>query len=264
LFSLLFSGHQEEKEKESYWNLLLGCTGMDIREKSVKIGKKKVESSQTTIESEAVEHVDTDLMMKKNSLPRLGLRAIKSRPLPEITMESVRPSQMQGIKPDETLTITTSSYGRLLAVDCGKDPAATGIILHRCFEVLSAGEDRTHLLVGATGQTFTDKQKKKLQAAVTAFETWCYETLGAIKLHKEIPITYQNDDGVVVSGIIDLLVETKKGDWIIDHKTHKPDDPDKEFLLYRPRLEAYRQGLGNKVIGVGVHWVVGGLLTCVT
>jgi len=258
------AGYQEEKEKESYWNLLLDCTGMDIKEKSVKIGKKKVKSSLTTIESEAVEHDDTDLMMGKNSLPRLGLRAIQSRSVPEITMESIRPSQIQGVKPDKTLTVITSRYEKPLDINLAKDPAATGTILHRCFEVLTGTEDRTHLLEGATGHAFTGKQKKKLQSAVAAFETWCCATLGAVELHKEIPITYLNDEGVIVSGIIDLLVETSDGYWIFDHKTHRPKDPEREFLQYWPQLEAYRQGVEGSVAGVGVHWVYGGCVSSVS
>jgi len=95
---------------------------------------------------------------------------------------------------------------------------------------------------------------------VKSFENWCNETFGNIKMHKEIPIIYQNKDGVIISGIIDLLIESKKGCWIIDHKTYKPDNPDKDFWQYWPQLMGYRPGFEKnkgekKVVGVGVHWV---------
>ena len=77
-----------------------------------------------------------------------------------------------------------------LRIDFGKNAAETGIILHRCFEVLTGQEDRINLLNNATGYEFTKKQQQELQQAVTAFENWCHEQFGDIKLHKEIPITY--------------------------------------------------------------------------
>ncbi len=254
------AGYQEEKEKNSYWNLLLADTGMVVKNKSVVIGKNKIKSSCTVIEKDAADPEEI-VSESQNTLPRLGLRAIQQCPVPATTSETVCPSELQPAKPAGKRTVTTSSYGKGLEIDLGKDPSETGIILHRCFEVLNDQEDRTHLLEGATGIPFTKKQKKTLQKAVSAFETWCRDTLGAVELHKEVPVTYQNADGILVSGFIDLLVETEDGYWIIDHKTHQPDDPDKEFWQYWPQLEAYRLGIEKEVLGMGVHWVGNGLVT---
>ncbi len=252
------AGYQEEKEKNSYWNLLLADTGMVVKNKSVVIGKKKIKSSSTLIEKDAAE-AEGMVSESQSTLPRLGLRAIQQRPVPATTMEIIRPSELQGVKPAGKHTVTTSSYGKQLQIDLAIDPTETGIILHRCFEVLTDQEDKTHLLEGATGVSFTKKHKKALQEAVSTFETWCRETLGAVDLYKETPITYQNTDGILVSGFIDLLVETEEGYWIIDHKTHRPNDPEKGFWKYWPQLEAYRQGVEDRkkkrIVGVGVHWV---------
>jgi len=261
-------GYQEGKDKLSYWSLLSGCTKMSIADKSITIGKRKFICTQTTIGKEEAD-IDDNLIPSKNcSLPSLGIRAIKPQSLPELTPETLSPSQISKSKVSKTLQVTTSQYGTVLDIDLKRDPAATGVILHRCFEVLSGQSDRSGLLEAATGYEFSKKQKKDLQAAVKSFEIWCRDNFGDIEMHKEIPVTYQKEDGVLVSGIIDLLLETDAGYWIIDHKTHKPDNPEKNLWDYWPQLQAYQDGVEKspgtkKVLGVGVNWIRDGAVSLV-
>ena len=261
------SSHQEGKDTISYWNLLLGCTGMSFADKSITIGKKNFSCTQTIIGKEEAVIDDKSVQAKDNTLPCLGIRAIKPQPLPDITTETVSPSQISGSKIDKDLQVTTSNYGSALNINLKEDPAATGIILHRCFEVLNGEENRTDLLEDASGHEFSKEQKKDLQASVKSFEAWCQENFGNnIVMYKEVPITYQKADGVLVSGIIDLLIESEDGYWIIDHKTHRPDNHEKNFWDYWPQLQAYCDGVEKssdtkKVLGAGVNWVSNGVVS---
>ena len=116
-------------------------------------------------------------------------------------------------------------------------------------------------MAAAAGYDFSDGQKLLLQQSVTAFEQWCTVTFGEHTQHKEIPVTYQSDEGTIVSGFIDLLIETDAGYWIIDHKTHKADDPDQEFCEHVQQLQAYKKGIeqqgdNNIVLGLGcIGWL---------
>ena len=259
------AGFYEPKVNLTYWKLLCDCTKMSISDKSVVLSNEKISSSQTTIAKDPAD-LENEEPEPEITLPRLGLRAIQANKLSATTPASLSPSQITTGKKPAGAKIVSYTYGEPLQVALDKNPVETGTIIHRCFEVLSGQEDRTHLLNNATGYDFTKKQQQELQATVTSFENWCHEQFGAVELHKEIPITYQNEEGALVSGIIDLLIESEDGYWIIDHKTHVPDDIDKEFWDYWPQLHAYCDGVDRisgkkRVIGVGVSWVAKSIIS---
>ena len=264
------AGYQEKKAKLSYWNLLMESTGISFADKTLNIGDKEFSIEQVTIAKEEAEVAPLAAQDPPETLSNIGIRAINRQPLPGLTPESLTPSQLSPKTEDkkdkenkkdkrvDLLKVKTYKYGSPLELDLGKEPSETGTILHRCFEVLTPSEDRTQKLDDATGYTFSNEQKIILQNAVVSFENWCQQTFGNFTLYKELPITYQDDNGIIISGIIDLLIETKDGCWIIDHKSRKPDNPEKELINYWPQLQAYQQGLeqNHKVLGVGINWLL--------
>jgi ATP-dependent helicase/nuclease subunit A len=61
-----------------------------------------------------------------------------------------------------------------------------------------------------------------------------------------------------VSGIVDLVVNTEEGVWVIDHKSDAIDDPKAAFEKYRSQLMSYCSTLSSeetRVIGVGINWI---------
>ncbi len=198
------------------------------------------------------------------------MRSLHFQTLPTLTPEIQRPSELlKGEKPNADLEIISNTYGSPLHIDLGKSAAETGTLLHRCFEVLDGREDKTGLLEAATGYSFTDEQKTALQQAVIAFENWCYQTFGKHRVHKEIPVTYQDDAGIIISGLIDLLIETDKGYWIIDHKTRSVKNTDIDFLKFHTQLQGYQKGINNisasplKALGIGLNWLCDGVFSYV-
>jgi len=261
------TGHQEEKGTLSYWNLLHTCTEMGFTDTQIHIGVETYDCPQINIDKEEagleIEEEKTEMSL----LSPLGIRALEIQALPDLTPELQRPSELSEKGSHISLPLVkTMSYGSPLTIDLGKNPVETGIILHRCFEVLNGREDNTGVLEDVTGYEFSGEQKSQLQQTVSAFEQWCSQTFGDYVQHREIPVTYQSDDGIVVSGVIDLLIEIDVGYWIIDHKTHRPDNPDQEFLAYMLQLHAYKKGIEkqadkNTVLGIGVHWASSALIT---
>ena len=91
-----------------------------------------------------------------------------------------------------------------------------------------------------------------------------------INYYVEYPIHYTTDEGQVVSGWIDLLVETEEGFILIDHKASPRARSDWEEIAlgYSGQLEAYAKGItrvtGKPVIGRWIHFAVtGGLVEVV-
>lgn len=54
--------------------------------------------------------------------------------------------------------------------------------------------------------------------------------------------------------------------WIVDHKSDETDDRHERFLRYWPQMDCYAkalvEGMGYRVVGVAVHWVGYGEISC--
>ena len=96
--------------------------------------------------------------------------------------------------------------------------------------------------------------------AVADFEIWSRHRFAPSSIARELPFSATRGDGAVVSGIIDLLVETDDGYWIIDHKSDVVEDPRASFASYWPQLAAYVDAVskvngGPPVLGAGINWI---------
>ena len=95
-------------------------------------------------------------------------------------------------------------------------------------------------------------------AAVTRFQAWLTDGLGAERVYREWPLLALGDDGAVVSGIADLVVETPEGCWVLDHKSDRVADAQAGFGAYQTQLDGYAailEAAGQRVAGVGIHWI---------
>jgi ATP-dependent exoDNAse (exonuclease V) beta subunit len=101
----------------------------------------------------------------------------------------------------------------------------------------------------------TDELIAQIKQSLTNFTAWLENTWQPIHYHCELPTLSVNELGQTVSGTIDLLVETKTGYWIVDHKTDKVA----EYSNHHPQLMAYAQSLklDKPVLGLAVNWVRG-------
>lgn len=81
--------------------------------------------------------------------------------------------------------------------------------------------------------------------------------------HTEIPMLTQDENGSVLSGSIDLLVESIDGFWIVDHKSDQSDDLHGLFAFYRPQLECYGKAVTSifpdkELKGIAINWITHG------
>lgn len=257
---------EDRPDKQTYWNLLDQETGMAIEDGQIRLGTFSIPCAETHIDGQSVDLNNsagcTDSMQAQMTWQPIKREIYTGTLTPEV----VNPSLLTGAKPGEDVTVETLQYGLPLDIAIDLPAAAAGTVLHRCFEILSTGVDRTHLLEPGTGCSLSATEQQILQNAVEQFEQWLVVRLGSKQLYKEVPLCYQDNRKSMINGMLDVLIATGAGYWILDHKSHKPEDPDVEFNAYWGQLLAYAEGVGKlyggqKVFGVGVHWVRDGIVT---
>jgi ATP-dependent exoDNAse (exonuclease V) beta subunit len=177
-----------------------------------------------------------------------------------LTPEANTPSSMKNHEAVDLpeLKLSTYSYADNLLVDFDLNEADRGTLIHRCYEVLEFCPDRESLS-NACDFEFTSEQEQGLRHQVAKFNSWLNKTLSPISCAAEIPFLTQNEAGSVISGIIDLVVETEEGFWIIDHKSDRTDDRKGRFAQYMQQLDAYATAIKKArpekpVLGVGINW----------
>ncbi len=119
---------------------------------------------------------------------------------------------------------------------------------------------------GATGADPGDPVLPRIGEAAAAFDRWIGKRFKLVSVWRELPVLGLDEKGSVISGTLDLLVETAKGYWILDHKSDVPVDPAARFAIYRPQLDCCAEGIrkafpDKPVLGKGIHWIFLGAVT---
>ena len=146
------------------------------------------------------------------------------------------------------------------------DPATLGSALHAVIATKLMGQQATervmleHGMLNTISVEAAEESANRLIAAI-------HEHFKPINAYTEYPIHYTNDQGQIISGWIDLLVETKDGFILIDHKASPRAKSDWEEIAlgYSGQLQAYAAGItqatGKLVISQWIHFAVtGGLV----
>ena len=198
----------------------------------------------------------------QTELLRIGRRAIRRGEVPvEGTPDSVSPSTLHGSmeKTSPSLQgLQTESYHPPLELDIGLFGTELGSFVHRCFEILHGRTGMPVSLADATGVAVSDHTEQAIVDCVASFEQWVNDRFEPLTLYRELPLLGLDDKGSVVSGTADLVVQTRDGVWIIDHKSDQIDDPKKAFNQYRPQLECYAsllQSAGHVLLGMCINWI---------
>jgi len=155
--------------------------------------------------------------------------------------------------------LIVEQYGAGLEVDVGLTGMGFGTFIHRCFEVLGAKLDLKERIPQITGVETEPDELEKITIAVDQFESWLADHLSSTSVLRERRILALDEQGTVVSGTADLVVETSEGLRVIDHKSDQVDDPEAAFINYKPQLESYANAVtnaGKQVLGTGINWIL--------
>jgi ATP-dependent exoDNAse (exonuclease V) beta subunit len=156
--------------------------------------------------------------------------------------------------------------GERLEITGDYDTTAMGSALHAVIAAAVMGQQATarilrdHGMENTISVAMADECSRRLLNAIK-------ERFKPINLHAEYPVHYTNEWGQVISGWIDLLVETAEGFVLIDHKASPRARSDWEEIAlgYSGQLGAYAKGVvnvtGRPVASRWIHFgVTGGLI----
>lgn len=210
---------------------------------------------------------ENDVLLKPIAYGRVALDYAETKPaiagqLSPSTLASIHPVSEQTTEHviDALSIMDYGSQIDLTVLEAGHAANDIGSWVHRIFEVMLGNPDLEerlfNQLIHITEHT---ELRQQLVDHVQCFQRWLKSELKAISWQSEVPILSTTDDGATLSGVIDLLLQTNDGYWIIDHKTDIDSSKDK-FKKHLPQLLAYAEHaqLDKPVRGVAVHWVRNG------
>lgn len=255
--------HLAGNEKSYYWSLLVGAAGMTLEKDKMRVNGKTFPCVVNPAEKDLAPSVAASAGEPIAPLSTIGRRAFAYRPVPgNLTPETVTPSLLHGEPGTVSLggVLQEETYGSPLEAILEVVGADRGLLLHKCFEILDGRPGRVDLLERATGVTIEKKVSGRLESSVADFERWLAGRFQPISVRRELPLLGVNRQGSVVSGVLDLLVETAEGYWILDHKSDVTDDRAVRFESYLPQLRCYADLIrkafpGKPVLGVAIHWI---------
>jgi ATP-dependent helicase/nuclease subunit A len=159
--------------------------------------------------------------------------------------------------------------GNRLEVTGEFDPAELGSGLHAVIATSLMGQKNTEGVLKYHGLSETISVKTADECTNRLINT-INDKFQPINYSVEYPIKYISETGQIVSGWIDLLLETENGLILIDHKASPRTRSDWEeiALNYSGQLTSYVEGLSKihekSVIGRWIHFAVMGGLVEVT
>lgn len=160
-----------------------------------------------------------------------------------------------------TTNISEQSYGTgfdLNTLGYTGQANELGTWMHRIYQVYLLAPEQPELLKRALEMQPCPVQDPAIEQAIQEhlqnFRASLETLTGGVKqMLCEVPVTGLNHKGQVISGVIDLLVESESGEWwIIDHKT----DQEAVSKGYWEQLQAYAVILreSRTVAGSVLHW----------
>jgi ATP-dependent exoDNAse (exonuclease V) beta subunit len=261
---LEWPNHLHRSSRYTYWHLLQDAADVHLNGNKLSIGGATFPCRVFTADREAPDAFATPTATVLPDLPRLGRRALQSCALPERpTPIFLTPSRLHGLEEGKAPTLRSITYGSTLDLTLPSG-AGRGLLIHRAIELL--GQKVEPGKAGSLlGPNLTDEDWLKIQKMVEDFMGSLQDHFQPVSLHWEVPVTSMYRNGCVVGGTIDLLMETKQGFWIVDHKSDEPQDLEERFNHYFPQLECYAralsEGLGLRVLGVAINWACIATLT---
>jgi ATP-dependent exoDNAse (exonuclease V) beta subunit len=206
------------------------------------------------------------------TIRKIGRINLEHQETPEAIQSNISPTTLAGnLDQSELLDnlgeISSIKYGEPVSLTCldGFQADEVGTWVHQCYQVLiSKPEISKRLFLTLPVINEQSALKEQLITQVENLKAWGDKSWSASSYQTELAMLSTIDNGATLSGILDLLVETNQGYWIVDHKTDL-NSSEKQFKHHLPQLLAYAKHitLNKPVIGVAINWVREGRLSAV-
>ncbi len=253
-------------KRYTFWHLLEDSARMHLKANRMCVGEESFDCRVIAADREPPVGFQNPASPSSQALPVVGRRALQSlSPPAELIPEFLTPSSLHGQESRrKPSAISTIQYDKPIELTLPSG-AERGLMIHRALELLCQGVP-PHTVRLSVGNLAEEKDWKILQSTAKLFMETLSDRFQPKTLLWEVPIVAADKAGSVISGTIDLLVETKEGYWVIDHKSDETEDRDERFHKYLPQLDCYAKavsdGMRLKVAGVAIHWVSYCELSC--
>jgi len=183
--------------------------------------------------------------------------------LPDHPQAFIRPSEAKG----KGKSLKTVTIGDPISTACPGKERQLGDAIHAFFaadrpEFLP--EERIALAKGCLERQKipTALQPQELVQAADNLYRWANEIWPGAVWHREMPVFHRLENGQIMRGEADLVLETKDGFVLIDHKSKISDT--KSTANYEGQLAIYAEalavGLGKQCHGARIHLPLAGKL----
>jgi len=249
----------------TYLGLLLENENITLEENSIKINDQlfqcKIIKGNDLLPSE----IDLDAAYNEGELPATGRRAIKTGDVTDTsTPDNVSPSMLKDQEGSFNGVLNNEKYADELQLKSDLPANVLGTAAHKIFEVRGLRADLSDETLFALVPELEEATVSEISEQVKKFEIWIQSQFNPTVIHRELPFLSLNESGSVVSGAVDLVIESKNGLVILDHKTDQVDDVTASFSNYMPQLQSYADEISKEmgeVISVGIHWIRTGEIT---
>ena len=248
----------ENSSRYTYWHLMRDAAQTRLNANELIIGQESFPCAVIAADQEPPLEFSVPDSKTEEYLPIKGRRALIEVAIPDdLTQLFITPSKIPGkIKGDKGQVINTIEYGAPLNLDLTPG-IERGSLVHRALELLGLGVSQS-VVRNLLDKSITDDDWEEIQEMSKSFQTCINDNFNPVSLGWEVPVISQNNKGGVISGTVDLLVETKDGYWIVDHKTDESQNLIESFNDHLPQLQCYGQalaeGMNLTVKGVAIHW----------
>lgn len=266
---LEWPSHQGSKElkQTSYWQLFANKTSASLTGTTMNMDGDSFPCRVQEIDKEPWE---IDSPVDTGSLSPIGRRAIVSNPMPtHLTPEHRTPSSFPG---QQKIALSPKHLRYADSIDVMREVPALerGLLLHRCFEVFMQRPEAVNQLPTIMNNAVPAEDYAAVAVTVESLRRHLQEQFAASSVRYEEPFIRLDDQGTVITGTIDMLVETGDGFWVIDHKSDQVDKSKISAMAewYYPQLKAYGDALTvinpDKIVkGIMINWIGLGMLTVI-
>jgi len=156
------------------------------------------------------------------------------------------------------------SYDALIHIGSGNNDRAVGDAIHAVLAACLINRadllPRTEKILKAHE---VDADAGEIAAAASAFHDFINARFEPQEILVEVPFSHWNAEGQRIAGNMDLVLMTKDGAVLIDHKSYRGTDLGKNAVGYSGQVAAYRDALtahGHRVRSAWIHYCTQGKL----
>ena len=167
---------------------------------------------------------------------------------PSFDIKFVSPSKAKNTKPQYTVEQYATFADRISASAADGRDNTIGNFIHHAMCLWNGDKGIIDVLAKAYG---VKVEVDTIVTSITQFWSWMEKTYGkATHVDRELPFSFVNENGQIVTGEIDLVYHTAEGDILVDYKTYQGNpahltDENSDFFAgkYCGQISLYEEAL---------------------